>query len=74
MENFETKTYIKEKKKQNSHFSILGDCWEKFICSSFPESLMDEFPASKVHLQPIRNWVWSKDEIHPFQGERGSEK
>ena len=32
---------------------------------------MDEFPASKVHLQPIRNWVWSKGEIHPFQGERG---
>ena len=31
----------------------------------------DEFPASKVHLQPIRNWVWSKGEIHPFQGERG---
>ena len=28
-------------------------------------------PTSKVHLQPIRNWVWSKDDIHPFQGERG---
>ena len=32
---------------------------------------MDEFPTSKLHLQPIRNWVWSKGEIHRFQGERG---
>ena len=32
--------------------SILGDCWEKFICSSLPARLMEEFPASKVHLQP----------------------
>ena len=63
------KTYIKKKKK--GHFSILGDCFEKLICSSLPESLMDEFPASKLHLQPIRTWVWSKGEIHPFQGERG---
>ena len=31
---------------------------------------MDEFPASKVHLQPVRNWVWSKGEIHPFRGGR----
>ena len=60
----------KKTKKKNSHFSILGDFWEKFIFSSLPESLMDEFPASKVHLQPIRNWVWSTGEIHPFQGER----
>ena len=29
--------------------SILGDCWEIFICSSLPAGLM-EFPASKVHL------------------------
>ena len=32
--------------------SILGDCWEIFICSSLPARLMEEFPASKVHLQP----------------------
>ena len=31
--------------------SILGDFWEKFICSSLPARLMEEFPASKVHLQ-----------------------
>ena len=32
--------------------SILGDCWGKFICSSLPARLMEEFPARKVHLQP----------------------
>ena len=32
--------------------NILGDCWEKFICSSLPARLMKRFPASKVHLQP----------------------
>ena len=32
---------------------------------------MNEFPASKVHLEPIGNWVWSKGEIHPFHAERG---
>ena len=32
-------------------FSILGDCWEKFICSSLPARLVEEFLASKVHLQ-----------------------
>ena len=32
--------------------SILGDCWETFICSSLPARLMKRFPASKVHLQP----------------------
>ena len=31
--------------------NILGDCWEKFICSLLPPRLMEEFPASKVHLQ-----------------------
>ena len=39
--------------------------------SPLPASVMDEFPASKVHLQPIGNWVWSIDEIHPFHAERG---
>ena len=28
--------------------SILGDCWEKFICSSLPARLMEEFPARKL--------------------------
>ena len=32
--------------------SILGDCWEKSICCSFPARLMEEFPALKVYLQP----------------------
>ena len=39
--------------------------------SPLPASVMDEFPASKVHLQPIGNWVWSIGEIHPFHAERG---
>ena len=39
--------------------------------SPLPASVMNEFPASKVHLQPIGNWVWSKGEIHPFHAERG---
>ena len=34
--------------------SILGDCW--FICSSLPARLMEEFPASKVRLQPA-TWL-----------------
>ena len=28
--------------------SILGDCWEKVICSSLPARLTDEFPASNL--------------------------
>ena len=32
--------------------NILGDCWEKFICSSLPARLMKRFPASKGHPQP----------------------
>ena len=32
--------------------SILGDCLEKFICSSLPARLMEEFLASKEYLQP----------------------
>ena len=39
--------------------------------SPLPASVIDEFPASKVHLHPIGNWVWSKGEIHPFHAERG---
>ena len=38
---------------------ILGDCWEKFICSSLPARLMEEFPVSKVHLQPA-TWLTGK--------------
>ena len=30
--------------------SILGDYWGKFICSSLPARLMEEFSVSKVHL------------------------
>ena len=43
------------------HFGllILGDFWKKFICSSFPGRLMEEFPASKVHLQPA-TWLTGK--------------
>ena len=29
----------------------LGDCWEKFMCSSLPARLMEEFQDSKVYLQ-----------------------
>ena len=32
--------------------AILGDFWEKFICSSLLARLVEEFPASKVHLRP----------------------
>ena len=35
--------------------SILGNCWEKCICSSLPVKLMKEFRANKVHLQPA---IW----------------
>ena len=47
----------KNNKKHESSFpkpfiSILGNCWEKCICSSLLAGLMEEFPASKVHLQP----------------------
>jgi len=68
-----TKKKVKDtrKRKKNSHFTISGGCWKKFICSSLPARLMDEFPASKVHLPPIGHWVWSKGEIHSFQAERG---
>ena len=39
-----------------SILSILGDCWEKCICSSLSARLMEEFPASKVHLQ-LATWL-----------------
>ena len=57
-ENFEKKT---EKQQQSMSIvtklslailSILGDCLEKFICSSLPSRLMEEFLASKEYLQP----------------------
>ena len=32
--------------------SIWRDSWEKCIWSSHPAKLLEEFPASKVHLQP----------------------
>ena len=42
-----------------SIFSILGDCWEEFICFSLPARLMEEFQASKVYLQLI-TWLTGK--------------
>ena len=39
--------------------SILGGCWKKVICTTLPASLMEEFPVSKVHLQPA-TWLTGK--------------
>ena len=39
--------------------SILGDCWEKIICSSLPAGLIEEFPASKVLLHSA-TWLIGK--------------
>ena len=39
--------------------SILGGCWKKVICTTLPASLMEEFPAGKVHLQPA-TWLTGK--------------
>ena len=39
--------------------AILGDFWEKFICSSLLARLVEEFPASKVHLRPA-TWLNGK--------------
>ena len=39
--------------------SVLGDCWEKFISSSLPARLMEDFPASKVHPKPA-TWLTGK--------------
>ena len=56
-----------------SHLSILGECWEKRICSSLLARLMEEFPASKMHLQPA-TWVSQQtcpdttDKFQPFSG------
>ena len=38
--------------------SILGDFWEKFICSSLPARLVEEIPASKVHLLTCNLTYW----------------
>ena len=35
-----------------SHFKDFGGSLEKIICSSLAARLMEEFPPSKVHLQP----------------------
>ena len=50
------KAWIKD---SETILSILGDCWKKFICSSLPARLMEESPASKVHLQPA-TWLTGK--------------
>ena len=47
------------RKRPKKHLRILGDCWEKFICSSLPVRLMGEFPASKKHLRPA-TWLTGK--------------
>ena len=39
--------------------SILGDCWEKFICSSLLARLMEELRPSKMQLQPA-TWLNGK--------------
>ena len=39
--------------------SVLGDSWKKVICTTLPASLVEEFPASKVHLQP-ESWLTEK--------------
>ena len=39
--------------------SILGGCWKKVFRTTLPASLMEEFPASKVHLQPA-TWLTGK--------------
>ena len=53
-----TKREIWEKGPENNNIawitlseaslSILKDCWEKFICSSLPARLMEEFPDRKL--------------------------
>ena len=53
MGNFEKRPKTNNKawiKLSEAHLSILGDWWEKFICSSLRASLMEEFAASKMHL------------------------
>ena len=55
----------------------MGDCWEKFICSSLPARLMEEFPASKAHLQPatslLASWVVviGQNSVLHWKGGRG---
>ena len=36
----------------------MEDFWEKFICSSIPARLVEEFPASKVHLLTCNLTYW----------------
>ena len=47
--------------------SILGNCWEKCICSSLPVKLMKEFPANKVHLQPA---IWLTEKFSSIRMSR----
>ena len=46
-------------KLSEANLSILGSFWEKIICSSLRARLVEEFPASKVHLQPA-TWLTGK--------------
>ena len=55
----------------------MGDCWEKFICSSLPARLMEDFPVSKAHLQPatslLASWVVviGQNSVLHWKGGRG---
>ena len=56
--------------------SILGDCWEKCMCSLLPARLMEGVPSQQGapttsrrtsrHYRPV--WVWSQGKIQPFSG------
>ena len=39
--------------------SILGECWEKIICSSLLARLLEVFPAGVVHVRPA-TWLTAK--------------
>ena len=44
--------------------SNCGVCWKKFIYSSLQARLMEEFPASKVHIQPATRLTGKFPSIH----------
>ena len=52
--------------------SVLGDCLEKFICSSLPARLMEEFLASKEYLQPDLLGSFPADVCPDITGQFGS--
>lgn len=46
-------------KLSETTLSILGECWEKFICSSLLARLLEVFPAGVVHVRPA-TWLTAK--------------